>query len=520
MSVHGMKRTGGIQLGQLAAAAVSDTRRVAAPGAPDPANAARASAQMPGQNSGQVPGPIPGPIPGQTSGGLSETQNGETTLLVNLLRIEASARRAATETELAFLMANKTMQLVRARQIFVLTLHAVAGKFQVASVSSLAVVDRNAPLIQWVEHMVVELDASEGIGKSREFALPAYCDPSNASTRTYPFTNFMWVPLWVRQGAVVQGLMLARDVPWIDADRRLAERLGETYGHAAALLRSGGSQIPLRTRLASRRNLIAAVLGLCLLGLLPMPISALAPVEVVARNAEIVGMPVDAVVQEVLVKPNDQVKAGQPVVRLVDTSVRNQLKLAEREVTVARARVQQANSLAFSDARGRHDLGIAQAELELKLAELDYARDLAGQYSIVAHTDGVAVFSDRRDLEGKPFKTGDRLMQIAAPGAVELEIDLPVADSIVLQKGAALRIFLDSDPLHAISGTVFHIDYRARLSKTNVAVYRIVGTFNQLPAGIPRLGTRGSVQVEGPPGTLALYLFRRPLSAIRQRLAL
>jgi Barrel-sandwich domain of CusB or HlyD membrane-fusion len=468
-----------------------------------------------------APGPITAvPDPSHKPAGPGDAQVGENALLLNLLKIESSARRAASETELAYLIANETLRLVRGRQMFLLSLHHVSGKFQVASVSSLAVVDRNAPLIQWIEQMVVALKGSEGVGKSCEFVLPAYCDPTDASTRTYPFTNFMWVPLWVRQGEPVLGLLLARDVPWIEADRRLAERLGETYGHAASQLRGDGASTPWRTRLASRRNLFGVIVGSCLLGMFPMSISALAPVEVVARNPEIVGMPVDAIVQEVLVRPNDPVKAGQRLVRLVDTSVRNQLKLAEREVTVARARVQQANSLAFSEAKGRHDLGIVQAELELKLAELEYARDLAEQYSIVSHNDGVAVFSDRKDLEGKPFRTGDRLMQIAAVGALELEIDLPVADSIVLQKGAALRIFLDSDPLNAIRGTVSHIDYRARLSKTNVAVYRIVGTFDEVPTSSPRLGTRGSVQVEGPSGTLALYLFRRPLSAIRQRFAL
>ncbi len=447
--------------------------------------------------------------------------NAENALLLQLLKLEAGARQAATEVELGFLIANETMRVVRARQIFVVALKQVSDGYRVTAASSLTVVDRNAPLIQWVGAMVAKLGATDGVAKPCEFVLPAYCDPTDPSTRSYPFVNFMWVPLWSRHGTPTHGMLLARDVPWIEADRRLTERLGMTYGHALAQLHGSGDGLALHKRLSSRPKLIAAAMGLSLLGFFPMSISALAPVEVTARNAGIVAMPVDAIVQEVLVKPNEPVKAGQPLVRLNNTIVRNQLKLAEREVVVAKARVQQSNSLAFTEAKGRHDLGIAQAELELKIAELEYARDLVGQFSVTARTAGIAVFSDRKDLEGKPFRTGDRLMQVAVPGELELEIELPVADFDRLAEGRTVaRVPRTSSPLSAIAGTVAHIDYRARLSKTNVASYRIVGSFDEVPADTPRLGTRGTAQVYGPAGTLGLYLFRRPLSAIRQRFAL
>jgi hypothetical protein len=81
-------------------------------------------------------------------------------------------------------------------------------------------------------------------------------------------------------------------------------------------------------------------------------------------------------------------------------------------------------------------------------------------------------------------------MQIARPGQVEFRIDLAVADSIVLQPGAKVTAFLDSDPLNAVSATVERIDYQPRLTEANVAAYRIIAKLDETGREPPRFGTR------------------------------
>jgi len=435
--------------------------------------------------------------------------------LAQLLKVESEARKAGSIPELLQLMANESRRLARARQVFVIE-NIGRGKTapKCAVVSSLAQVDRSVPLVKWIESLAHRLSATDGVDAAREFVTPAYCDPGDETPASYPFPNFLWVPLWSPDGRVSDGLLLARETPWLEADRQIAARLAETFGHALALLRRG-RKTPLPA--ASKRWwLLSGLLAVVALGCLPMPISALAPVEVVPRDPHVVAMPVDGIVQTMLVQPNETVKAGQPLVRLTDTVVRNKLELAVREVAVAEAKVERANTLAFSDPKGRHELGLARAELALRIAERNFARDLHNQLSIASASDGVAVFSDRKDIEGKPFSTGDRLLLIAQPGKVEFKIDLPVADSIVLQPGAKVRAFLDSDPLNSVAATVVRLDYQAKLSDANVAAYRIVAALDPSAGAPPRLGTRGTAQLQGPDGTLALFLFRRPISALRQ----
>lgn len=477
---------------------------------PRPLRSRRKDASSSAEPASATPPAVPSAKPKP----LARQADAENAVLRNLLALEAAARKAQSERELASIMANETRQLSRAQQVFVVERKSRNSPFCVIAVSSIPVVDRNVPLVGWIERMIARLTKTDGIGAMREFMLPAYCDEADPEIRSYPFENFLWLPLWVKAGDRSHGLLLARQSPWTDADRRIAERLAETFGHALSQLR--GTFKPIRSAVWSWRWMAALAATLVALGLMPVPITALAPVEVVAHRPEMVTMPVDAVIAEVLVSPNDTVVEGQVLVRLVDTVSRNKLRLAEREVAVAEARVERANSLAFSQSSGRHELGIARAELALRMAEYQYARDLLQQSSVVARGRGIAVFSSRKDLEGKPMRTGEVLMQIARPGQIALKIDLPVADSIVMRPGAPLRVFLDSDPLNAIQGEVTHVDYQARLTEANVASYRVAGRLKERAGEPPRLGTRGTAQVYGPVGSLALYFFRRPLSALRQ----
>jgi len=433
--------------------------------------------------------------------------------LSQLLRIEAEARQTANEAALSHLMANETRGLVRARQAFVVQ-RKTRNSYQVKTISSLAQVDQNAPTVQWIGRLLRALAKAEDCSRILEFALPAYTDASDTMTAAYPFPYLLWVPLWSKSLPGSDAILLARETPWLEADKRIAARLAETYGHALLLHRSRPRGARLRLPLRITTLAILAALGAA--GFIPVPMTALAPLEVSARDPQIVSMPIDGIVSQVLVQPTSTVVKGQRLVQLVDTIARNRLELAEREVHVAAAKLEKASSLSFSDPRGRHELGIAQAELALKQAERDYAKTLLAKTVLIADQAGLAVFSDRKDLEGKPLAVGEKVMMIVDPAAVELKIDLAVADSVVLKPGTRVKAFLDSDPLRPLEGTVAQVDYQAHLSEASVAAYHVIARLEPGDRAPPQLGVRGTAQLYGPQTPLAVFILRRPLSALRQ----
>lgn len=438
--------------------------------------------------------------PGEPSGALS------------LLQFEADIRRQSTLAELQFHLANEMRRVLRFRQAFVLDVP-TAGAPVVRTVSSLATVEGESALIQWAQATVAGLQADAGLSKVIGFDAKAYADVgAGAADMAYPFAFLMWLPLPDREGAVRAGVLLADAQPWRQADQVIAERLGSTYAHAWFAL------APHRARWspkAHRRWLIgAAVLAVGALAV-PVRLSALAPVEVVPAQPAVLASPIQGVIDKVLVAPNTPVKAGDAVISFEDTRLRNEQALAEQRLAVARARSLRSSQAAFGSPDASHEVAINKAELDLAQVEFQYATDVLQRTRLAAPMAGVVVYSDRRDLEGRPVEIGQQLVQIADPKQVEFHIELPARDSIVLGDTAEVTVYLDSSPLHPIPAQLVRASYQARPTADKVLAFTL--TAQPEPGGTPlRIGSRGTAQVYGERVPLVYKIVRRPLAALRQ----
>lgn len=451
------------------------------------------------------------PISKNNSAEAAAGPNASAQAFAQLFKLESDVRRARATDEIDGLLVNEGRRLLRARQVFVVEL--ARGRAHLKAATGLATIDRTTPMARWIEAMVSRLARSNRAGAAVEFSLPDFADAADPLTHDYPFRHALWEPHWSRQSEPQLAALYLREHPWTEAERAITSRLAETIGHARAFAQISTG---LRRHLPWR-PLTAALCGLALFALVVVrvPVSVLAPLEIVPRDAEVVAMPLDGIVQRMLVEPSDAVQAGMPLVQLADTILRSRAEVLEREVLVAEARVEKATSLAFTDPRGRQELGIARAELDLKQAEAEYAEAMLAETLIRARSSGIAIFSDPKELEGRPLSTGDRLMLIGREGDTQLRISLPVADSIVLRPGLKVRAFLDSDPLSAVEGTISHVDYQVKVDEHQIASYRLTAYASD-PAAVLKLGARGTAQILGDPVPLLIYLLRRPIVAVRQ----
>ena len=444
--------------------------------------------------------------------------------LLALLKVEADARDAKSERDLVLLMSNETRKLTRARQVFVLQ-SGLRGRLEVRGISSVPSVDRSTPLVALVEDAVRAEAAKAAVAHGGSIAFTdagtesGTVSDTGGGSESYPFRSLYYVPLKHGSAPGHGGILLAREDPWGEQDLVIAKRLAAAYAHALGALRG-----PAKKRLWSPsrlQTLFFIVSALAVLLLFKVPLRALAPVEIIARDPFIVAAPIDGVIDAIPVEPNQKVKSGDIVVKLADTTLKNRFEVADREVQVAEARLKQSNQIAFSDPRGMHEIGIARAELSLKLAERDFARDLLAKTQIAAPHDGLAIYSDKRELIGRPVAVGERILEISEPAKVEARIDLPVADAIALTPGASVKLFLDSDPLHPWPATVQRADYKAKGGENDIVSFRVVARLSAQPdRPLPRLGVRGTAQVSGNDVSLGLFLFRRPITYLRQWIGL
>ncbi|AUF98057.1 hypothetical protein PS623_04715 [Pseudomonas fluorescens] len=419
------------------------------------------------------------------------------------LGLQRQARQAATAEQLGFTMVNDGQALFGFRHAALL----IAGKVQ--ALTGISVVEANAPFVAFVERAAASLHSR---GAEAGPVDPAELDEQTVGEwQALSAAHACWLPLNDRQGETFGGLWLAREQPFSEAELTLLGQLAETYAHAWLALRPGK---PWRLRWPRRR--IAMVLGAALLVLLvPVRQAVLAPAEVVPLGGRVVAAPLDGVVAEILVKPNQRVEAGELLARLDATTLKAQADVAERSLDVAEAELKASTQRAFSDAQSNARLDLLAARVEQKRAELDYARQLLARSEIRAERAGIAVFADAERWTGKPVQTGERLMQIADPNQAQLRMELPVGDAIALQPGAEVALFLDSDPLQRHVASLERAAYEAQLTAAGQLAYRLDASFADSP---PRIGLRGTAKLYGARAPLVYYLLRKPLAALRQGL--
>jgi multidrug efflux pump subunit AcrA (membrane-fusion protein) len=429
--------------------------------------------------------------------------------------LQRQALQARDIAALGFVVVNETWHLAPYQQAC-LCLYDGLNRPRVQAVSGLVSAHESTPFTQWVQKVC---------------ALRLAAAPPSADSPAQPFTqadlpadlaaswNEWWpahalcLPLDTALGPRAGALLLTAERPWSPAQRHWLQLLRDTYAYAFIHLRGR----PRRWRDGWRRRpqrLLAPIAGVLALLALPVRTSVLAPAEIIALQAEVVAAPADGVVKTFHVEPNGGVRAGDLLLSLDDTTLRNRIAVATEALAVARADELAAHQKAFDPSQSRADLAALQGRVRERDAELAYLKESLQRLDVRAPHDGVFVYGDPNDWLGKPVMTGERLGQLAQPDGLGVLAWLPVPDAINLQAGAEMKVYLQVRPLNALSATLTLASYQASLSPEGVASYRIRG---QLDGGEDaRIGLRGVAKIYGDRRPMAYWVFRRPLGALRQ----
>jgi multidrug efflux pump subunit AcrA (membrane-fusion protein) len=420
-----------------------------------------------------------------------------------LLAIEEAAFAATTPSELGFIMVNQTRDLLAYDQA---ALH-LTGK-GVRALSGVSSLEARGPYVLWLQAVFRGKEDKDEIPEREARDWAAWL-PEHA----------LWLPLVDGAGRRLGTLLLVRADPWDDASSLLGGRLALAYGVALRALGRSGSSRGLALPLARPRWIWALPLVLAGVMLVPTRLSVLAPAEVVARNAAVVRAPLEGVIETISARPNQPVTKGEPLFEFDGTTTRGRMEVAARALESALAELDQVTQEAFIDPEAKARLAVIKARVEERRAELAQSREILARALVVAPRDGVTVMDDPSEWEGRPVTVGEKVMAIADPTQVEVEAWLSPADAIVLENGAPVTLFLNSDPLNPITARLSYVAYEATESPDGILAHRVRATIDDpdvTPESAPRLGLRGTARLDGDRVPLAYWLFRRPLGVVRQ----
>ena len=443
-------------------------------------------------------------------------EHASTAELATLLHLEQRALGAVTPADLGFIAVNETLSLVPFRQAAFFT-GSPGNRLAFTTASGLVSVAEDSPFAVWLGRFAASLaTASEPVAACQRLdisqAKPAFADGWQEWLPEYLVTAQLVSPALKQVGL----LLYARDTPWADDELALLDRVHLTYGYCLdALGKSSGSLRGAAGNFWRRGKLKWMALAAALAMFIPVRLSALAPAEVIALNSIAVAAPQDGVISAFHVSANSPVRVGDKLFSLDDSALTSRREVARRAVAIAKADLLVAQQRAFDDAKSKGELAAAAGRVREKESELALVEGTLDRVVVKAERDGLAIYSDPNDWLGRPVQTGERVMQLADPKDAGVLIWLPVHDALNLEPGAPIRLFLSTTPLEPLAAKLVQTSYQASMSPDGVSAYRLRGVFDE-DSGKARIGLRGTARVSGEWATLGYYLFRRPLSALRE----
>ncbi|MEM0899024.1 MAG: HlyD family efflux transporter periplasmic adaptor subunit [Pseudomonadota bacterium] len=432
-------------------------------------------------------------------------------VLENLLALEGELRNAETERVLMHFICNETRRLITYDQaaFFLVGLNGTSARMKAASGTSR--IDANAPAVRALDRFVSEFL------KNGETEKPSHVEIGAGEEKASRLRHALLVPLRLPDGSLYGVLLLRRGGKFTDAEATLVARLGGAYGHALSVFQTAKRRAAFAVR--SRKLGLATLVLVAIALFIPVPFSAIAPMEITPKEPLVVAAPLDGVVDQIDISPGASVKAGDIIVRMNDTELSGALEIAERNYEVAIARYRRVSQGAAGSSDMRRDVAVTLAEVQLAQSEVESARNQFERTIIRADRDGVAIFSDADEWVGRPVATGERIMEIGDPNRINVTIELPVDDSALIGEDVSARAFLDADPLNSFPVEITRSAFRAEATADNRLAFMMKAELGDVRDDLRqslRLGARGTARVSNGTVLLGYYVLRRPLAVLRK----
>ncbi|MGF0238899.1 efflux RND transporter periplasmic adaptor subunit [Rhodococcus sp. IEGM1300] len=437
--------------------------------------------------------------------------------LSTLTQLSHQARHALDSVELGFLAVNESHALASYRQA-VLWLEEVG----IQALSGVVQPEANAPYVQWVSQVCRTLQGQQRpSGSITANDLPP---PLASQWAEWLPAYLLWLPMQiqVKPGHLMNGaLLLVRDEPWPSHEIALLDEWRDILQYAFAL-RLQAEPVSWRRRLARlpsqiRRRPGRVTIGVIALGMLlclPVQLTVLAPGELVPAHPAIISAPLDGVLGSFMVQPNQQVRTGQALFSFDESTLQSRLDVARQALATAEAEHRQMAQMAVYDNKSKAQLAALAGRIEERRAEADYLQGQLQRSRVVSPQDGIALFDDPSEWIGKPVTTGERIMRIAVPEDVDIQAWLAVGDAIPLEEGAAVKLYLNANPFSSVAARLRYVAHDAEQQPDGSYAYRMRATLDA-PTD-QRVGLKGTVKLCGEHVSLAYWVLRRPLAAVRQ----
>lgn len=433
-----------------------------------------------------------------------------------LVQFEADLRGSSDLAELGFVLVNSLNKIVDNDHALVWFAH--TGK--ISAVSGGVSVDHEAIQTRWYAKLCRQMAKKfpDDVSPQEVTAELLSKDLSSDFARNVP-AHLIWVPLRDRDKKLGGGILLLRVRTLDEAESRILVRAANAAAFVLAFHKKGNTAgVSGLFRPLANRWVQLLVLALVVSAMfVPIELSVLAPARSAPANPAIVSAPLDGVIRNVLVPPNQTVKQGDIVARMETNELQAAFEVADRRAAVLAADLRRATQKAFFEDDAKAQISLLLAQLREREAERDLAKERLSRVNLRAPIDGIAILSDQNEWTGRPVRTGERILIVAKPTEAILEILIPVEDAVVVEEGAKIEFFSSVTPNKPIVAVLERVAYTSSVQPDQTLAFRAEARFSDLETP-PRLGFTGTAKIFSGKVPLYYALFRKPAATVRRTL--
>lgn len=437
--------------------------------------------------------------------------------ILTFLELQKQSAQAPDLKSFEFIALNQTNSLVPYKQ----AIFWVKTDFgiRLSEVSGNISLDQNGPYAQWLKAFVQKTALPASQDSSVCLFSHDTLDQAHISDwEEYAGAHGALIVFKTMQEGISGGLWLEREKAFNEAEQATLGELAQLYSQTYALL-----NLRQKSRLFSpwknmQKHHKLLMIGLILLCLFPVRLTLSGPAEIVAQNPTVVTVPYDGVLDEITVKPGDQVTQGQSVFTMDRTDLDGKIEASAQALKTARANLSRLRKESLSAPEKKAELHTLLSDIAAKKIEHDYARKRLEKSEVHSPVDGVAIFSDANQFEGQPLRTGEKIMIVADSNDIELLIKAPVNSMIPITKESAIAFYLNVAPLKGYSAQVISMGYQASPDPDGLLTYKIrarIDMDGKKNQNTLRIGWKGTAKVKGSWSVLGYAAMRRPLIALR-----
>lgn len=445
--------------------------------------------------------------------------------IATLLVLNDELRKVNSVKEFGFFVTNETHNLIPYHTAFFWQPKAIGSSVEVLAQSGTAEVDPHAPhniwLVDTIKKMMTEEDAKSihqiETKHTREEVLGGDLQLQNINQDEEFAENLLWCPLLSKSDELIGGIVLFREKKFTDDEIKMINWLIVSYQYTWYILQKD-RKVAFLKKLKERPYMIAIYVAIIVVCLFPTRLTVFGTGTVAPRDAVLINAPMQGVIKTFAVNPGEEVKPGQLLLTLDKTDLEADVEVSKRDYLLTQAKLRSVINEGFNSASNRSEIPLLRAQLAIDQAKLDYSSELLAKSDIFSPAAGIVIFDSKEDWIGQPIQTGERILVIANPNKVEVEISVPVTNAMRVDVGDLGKFYLHGQ-LTPIEIKVKTLGYNAEIMPNKVLGYQLAANFVD-ESQAPQLGAQGNVEIYGQRVPFIYYLLRKPIQASRRILGI